>query len=182
MKRCIAAVSALILTGAAYAAQPAGPYIGALAGQTDFDVDSLDYSTDSFTWGAFAGWQFGQNIGVEAGYYRPKTVSEPLGGGTLEVSTEMLAASLIGTLPLGDTWSLFGRAGMARAKLTARGVVSGSPVASASDSSTDPIFGGGIGAMFDGALLRLEYSYLSADDVDASIISLGIVWFLPWGR
>lgn len=179
-----ASLAALMGSAGAMAQQPTGPYIGVLAGSTDADIDELDYSTDKFTWGAFGGYQFTPYIGAELGYLRPNKVTEDLGGSppvTLSVRGSAITGSIIGTYPLGDVWSFHGRLGGARAKLKAS-ATDGSISESASDSSTELIYGGGIGAMFEGARVRLEYQRIDGDDIKAGLVSIGVVWFLSTSK
>ncbi|MGC4027756.1 MAG: porin family protein [Steroidobacteraceae bacterium] len=168
----------------ALAQQPTGPYIGVLGGKAEFKVSELNYKTDKFSWGLFGGYQFTPYIGAEVAYLQANKVKENLGGSppiTLGVKTSAYTGSVVGTYPLGDTWSLHGRLGGARTKLKAS-VTDGTASEFASDSSTELIYGAGIGAMLDGARIRLEYQHINGDGIKVGLVSLGIVWFLPTGR
>jgi outer membrane immunogenic protein len=46
----------------------------------------------------------------------------------------------------------------------------------ASDSGTDPAYGIGVRFSLFSAEVRGEYEYFDVDDVDASLMSVGIVW------
>jgi hypothetical protein len=193
MKRTVGIASVVTAVGlyaaCASAAQPVGPYIGALVGETKlYDRETVDdtelvLDEKQFTWGAFAGYQFTQYLGAEVGYNKPRRLNliRSDDGDRVSFSTSAWTASVVGTIPLGNVWSLHARAGAARLKATV-GVRWDGASDSFSDSTTEAVYGGGVGAIFEGARVRLDYQRVNADGSRLSLLSLGIVWFLPTSR
>lgn len=210
---------ASVATSAAMAAQPVGPYFGVLAGTTEFSFDlpvddsedagRVGWNGDRLTWGAFAGWQFIEYLGVEVGFQGVRKFGEKIVEEDAEYSRSFklsnMNVSAIGTLPLGETWSLYGRVGGVRSQLKDRYVES-APLLGGEVTYTETVkgketnlfYGVGIGAVFENARVRLEYTRFKYDSVDlgeeleldgpatlklkAKMLSLGIAWFLPFGR
>ncbi|MDR2216646.1 MAG: outer membrane beta-barrel protein, partial [Nevskiaceae bacterium] len=117
-KAIFTGIFATLAAGAALAEQPSsGPYLGLLAGQThasakinDEDFGSFRFSTNAFTWGALAGWQFNQNFGAELSYLKPNTLAHV---DSLKLKADAITGSIVGTLPIGDIWSVHARIGAA---------------------------------------------------------------------
>jgi hypothetical protein len=173
-----AAILALAAATSVQAAQPTGPYFGALIGETKIKEAEIDLSEKEITWGAFVGYQFLPYLGAELAYYKPqKMVFRDEGSDDgIWLGTNAWAASIIGTLPLGETFSFHARVGAARAKASATVRFNGVE-GSDSVSSTDLIYGGGVGLMLEGARVRLEYQRLDAGGTKLGLLNLGIVWF-----
>lgn len=129
-------------------------------------------------WDLFVGYEFNKYLAVEVGRLDGGAPSEDLGGGaSIKVDNYAWHASALGSLPVaGDAASFFARLGMLNWHATAKGSVSGITVASASDSGNDVYYGGGVAINVDSGQLRLEYDRSKIDDLDASYVSLGIVW------
>lgn len=219
-KKWIWGALASVVTSAAMAVQPVGPYFGVLAGTTEFSIDvpaddsedagRLGWNGDRLTWGGFAGWQFIPYLGVEVGIQGTRKFAESFtdeDGIKYSTSYKLsnVNASAIGTLPLGDTWSLYGRIGVARTQLRYRDVESVPAmggeltyIETEKGHETNLVYGVGIAAAFENARLRLEYTRFKYDRVDlaeeleldapfdvklkAKVLSLGVAWYLPFGR
>ncbi len=116
MFKKIAAATALILaSSAAFAAQPNTFYAGADVGKTKAD----GFSGKDTSVGAFAGYNFHQNFAVEAGYRRLDdreigimTGSTSFVWGSSKLDQAHL--SVIGSLPVGERFSVYGRLGANR--------------------------------------------------------------------
>jgi opacity protein-like surface antigen len=175
----LAGAVAAMCVGSAGAAEESGFYVGALAGLTGFHLSDSNYNKSAFTWGLFTGWQFNKNFAAELGYYTPGSISESLGADSVKISTHTIATTLIGSYPFNDKWSVFARLGAAFPKVKAT-VNIGGESDSASDTSTELLYGGGVGLALNRVQLRLEYQRVESDLMDASLLSLGVV--VPLGK
>jgi OmpA-OmpF porin, OOP family len=184
--------SAMALTGPVFAqGQDTGFYIGAALGQAEVDIDcdgatSCDEKDSS--WKILGGYQFNKHFAVELGYVNlgEASASGPAGGlGTASVTFESAAFDLVavGSLPLGDRFSIFGKIGLYRADTDVNACVTALGCASDSDSNTDLTFG--FGVRFDimrNLGVRAEwqrYSDVAASDFgesDIDVISIGVIW------
>ncbi|MEO6080637.1 MAG: outer membrane beta-barrel protein [Steroidobacteraceae bacterium] len=181
---------ALVLGSAGVCAQQApGPYIGIAAGSTHISREitaDYTYKADRFSWSALAGWNFTPNFGLEVSYLKPNKISETVtdGGDTATVTGNLRAWTLnaVGTYPLNNTWSVHVRGGAVRLKETYDATLNGTFLGTASDSTTEFIYGAGIGVMVEKARLRLDYQRSEFPYGKGSVISLGIIWFLPTSR
>ncbi len=126
--------SALLLLAAistpAFAAD--GGYVGFKFGSANKSVNTVSETNSS--WGIFGGFQFNQNVALEVGYTDFGTVA----GGLIKFTGFDVAA--VGTLPINQQFSLFGRLGMASVK-------EDFSLAGLSASRTAPTFG--IGGQFN---------------------------------
>lgn len=194
--------------GVAVPAAAAGPdwYLGANAGVTHYDASSSDLdsalSSDGFTasssvddsdtgYKLFLGYQFNQNFAVEGGYVDlgkmsfSSTITAPSAGTVSgDVKTKNgLFLDAVGTLPLGNNFSVFGRLGVysIKTELTASG-----SAGSVSSSDTGSDFHWGIGAGYDftpnlGARLEWErFNKVGNKDKtgegDVDLASVGLVY------
>lgn len=179
MKRILAACAALVSLGA-YAQQPSGPYLGAALGSADISIDvdeDATYKTDKFTWGVNLGWQITPYFGVEASYLKPSTIKEVIGSDSVSGKLSGITASLIGTLPLNERWSVHARLGGIVAKEKYSATISGLSY-SYSDDTAELLYGVGAGVIVEGAKLRLDYQRAEFDYGKVGLLSLGINWFL----
>ena len=78
----------------------------------------------------------------------------------------------VGTLPLGDTFSLFGKLGYATYDIDAHVEIVGVGSGSSSDSTSDMMYGAGGALSFGQFEVRAEYEAISVDDGDANMISV----------
>jgi OOP family OmpA-OmpF porin len=169
-------VTALAVTGGLIAGQARaadlGGYVGIAAGQSRADVDQGEIdsafgslglgsrtSTDETDFGfkVYGGYQFNQNFAVEGGYThlgkaKSHSVITSGGSGTAdgEWKSYSIDVSALGILPLGNQFSLFGRAGVSlwdvQFDLTANGS-GGSASTSESENGVSPLLG--IGGMIN---------------------------------
>lgn len=166
------AASCLLALAAEVAAADSGGYIGIAAGQSRAKVDrggidaiftasSLTASTTIDETGTafkiYGGYQISQNIAIEGGYsdlgkskFHSIVTSGGSGTGDGEWRAYSIDISALGILPLGDQFSLFGRAGLGiwnlDFKFTASGP-GGTGTVSESESGVSPLLG--IGATFN---------------------------------
>jgi OOP family OmpA-OmpF porin len=170
-----------------------GWYVGGSIGQSEVQdfCDGVPGCDDTDTaWKFFGGYQINPNFSIEAGYtdLGKSRVNATGPGGTVDATVEATALEFVGvgSLPLGNQFSLFGKLGIYRAEVEQRGsaVVFGTPIPlDADDSNTDLTFG--FGVKFDltrNFAVRGEwqrYSDVGGSDIgeaDVDVISVGIVF------
>lgn len=161
MFKKIAAATALVLaSSAAFAAQPGTVYAGADVGRTKID----DVSERDTSYGAFVGYNFHQNFAIEAGYRRLADVDYRAGGVTANVKADQLALSVVGSLPVAENLSVYGRLGANRLEAKAR-------VANVSvkDNETKALYGVGLNYAFSPTLsARVEVQKPASDVTNLS--------------
>jgi OOP family OmpA-OmpF porin len=172
------AVAALAAAGSAAAQDnQSGFYAGAGVGSFNLDIDDPDdvgttfdrYSSDDTAWKAFAGWRMNPYLSFEAAYVNLGSPDDVIAPDTkLTVETDGLAPYVVGTLPIGDWFEVFAKAGYYWYDVESRVA---SPLGSASDSTSDEAFTwtAGVGLnVFEHLNFRLEYEQFDIDDVDDS--------------
>ncbi len=144
-----------------HAAPANGFQIGIDGGQAEArgvcdNVTNCDSSDTSYR--ANIGYQFNPFVSAEVGYTSfGTTVDTQDGSGSASQEAGAITASVVGTIPIGERFGLFGRVGAARYDLDNSGTIQGVPVEDG-DNSTKPFFGAG--AKFhltDNFALRAEY-------------------------
>lgn len=181
---------ALLAAPAAYAQMPTGHGvdIGAAVVRSSVTVDSLGFERDDIGWNVSVGWRFNRYAAVELAYYSGIDTNENVVASGVPVNLELRSSAMtlcaLGSVPLGDSFALFGRVGLAKEYVHVRATVPGNHFATASSTTegSDLLYGAGIAAAFDGATVRLEYGRLNVDDGDFSVVSLGVVWSISTGR
>jgi opacity protein-like surface antigen len=145
----------------------------AIPGSSITDVIKGD---DSLMYQLFLGYSFTSFLAVEANAFRlgdfnfNSTVNTPSGSGNLLSSLDMWGGSLdvLGIIPLGDSWRIYGRAGAILVKSSASFTLitpSGSPAIPDEDETKwGWKLGAGVGYEFDsGVGFRAEYNYYKVD-------------------
>jgi OOP family OmpA-OmpF porin len=174
-------------------AQDAGFYIGGALGQSNFDVDCAGTTScdDSDTsWRIFGGYQFNKYFALEFGYadLGETTASVPVPPFNVNIALETTLWDLVavGSLPIGDRFSIFGKFGWYRADTDVNGSAAGLGSLSESDSNTDLTFG--IGARYDfmrNLGVRLEWQryqdvggefFGATAETDVDVISAAVIW------
>lgn len=113
-------IAAAMMSGAAFAAQD-GFYIGATLGRSSVGSPTpnliLTKSTDTVG-GVLAGYQFNKNWGAEIFYSGAGKYTGVNAAGTVTGSgkSDVWGLDAVGTLPLSDSFSLYGKLGVARVK------------------------------------------------------------------
>jgi OOP family OmpA-OmpF porin len=165
-----------------------GFYIGGSVGESDADEGNAipDLITSGPVDGKdsgmkfFGGYQFNQNLAVELAYvdlgkatYSGTFGGSPVTGGS--VKTSGLNASVVGTLPLNPSFSLFAKAGMFSWEAKARDVTGGTPFSGKEDGA-DLSFGfGGAYNLTKNFSLRAEWEQFEAID-KISLLSVGVAY------
>jgi len=135
MFKKIAVAAALVAASSAvFAAEPTPFYAGVDVSSTK--VTGFD---DEGGYGAFFGYKLNQSVAVEAGYHR--LVDSDIDGA--DVTADQMDISLIGTVPLTDGFSMYGRVGYNRVDLKTSG-----NGFSRKDHSNNALYGIGLGYAF----------------------------------
>ena len=193
--RTIAAAALAILIATPAWSQDAGFYLGASIGQSrakDFCDDSGGFSCDDkdTAWKLLGGYQFNRHLAIEAGYtdLGEVGVSGVLSGVSVRGTVEVTAFELmgVGSIPLMDRFSLYGKLGLYHAE-TKQNVTGSLGTVTVTDNdkekNTDLTFA--FGARFDitrNLGVRAEWQrYLDVgggeigeDDVD--VLSVGLLF------
>lgn len=148
-------------------AQDSGFYAGAGAGQSFVDEGAYDDEDTAFS--VFGGYQVNRYFGVEAGYADFGKIEPDVAGPALEGDSAYLTA--VGTLPVGENFSLYAKAGLHRWNVDADLPVLGGD----DDSGSDPTYGVGAQYRFtEHVALRGEYSRFEIEDADADLAQLQV--------
>jgi OOP family OmpA-OmpF porin len=192
--RKVLVASGLALSGLLAATQAsAQAFVGGSFGKSDID-DSIAFNGPNdplITSGTvdgkdtafkvFGGYMFNRHFGVEGAYvnlgeasYSGDFFGLPVTGGKVEVSGFNVAA--LGSYPITEQFSVFGKIGLFIWESEASDTTGGLPFSNQADG-TDISFGLGVGYNFTRNLgVRAEWERFKLDDVDATLISLGVVW------
>jgi OOP family OmpA-OmpF porin len=171
----LAVAAFAIATSAEAVDNESGFYAGAGIGQFDVQIDDVDdldttidrYSTDDTAWKAFGGWRVNPYFAVELAYVNLGSPDdEILPGVDLEVETDGFAPYLVGVLPIGDWFEVFGKAGYyfydSEATVT-------SAFGELSEDESNETFTWAVGAgfnLFEVVNIRLEYEQFDFDEAD----------------
>ena len=179
MKHGITAALAVAALAAASSAQAqdneSGFYAGAGVGTFDVEIDDFDdfddtidrYDSDDTAWKAFGGWRMNRYLAIELAYVNLGSPDDEILPDTdLTIETDGFAPYVVGTLPIGDWFEVFAKAGYywydIEAKIT-------TPIGSLSEDDSDSTFTWSAGAglnIFDRVNIRLEYEQFDFDTSD----------------
>ena len=181
MKYGITAVLAAAALAAAASAQAtdneSGFYAGAGVGTFDVKIDDVDdvtttidrYDSDDTAYKVFGGWRMNPYLAFELAYVNlGSPTDEILPDTRLTVETDGIAPYVVGTLPIGDWFEVFAKAGYYWYDVEAR---VNSPFGNTSDKSSDDNFtwSAGMGVnIFEHVNVRLEYEQFDFDNTDTS--------------
>ncbi len=150
----------------------AGFYAGAGVGMFDVRIDNVDdidetidrYDSDDTAWKVFAGWRMTRNFAAEVAYINlGSPEDEIIPGITLTTETDGFAPYLVGTLPIGDWFEVFAKAGYYWYD-TERRVDTAIGSASEDDSDSTFTWTAGMGInFFERINVRLEYEQFDFD-------------------
>lgn len=157
--------AAAVLACAASASFAAGPYYAGV----DAGVTNIHGSDGETSFGGFLGYRFTPNLAVEGGYRRIGNwdLGHPdLGGVGYTVNQAHLSA--VGTLPLSNGLSVYGRLGVSNTDATVK-----SGAGRMSRSEAKALYGVGLGYEFNGNVAgRVEVQKPNAEftNVSASVV------------
>jgi OOP family OmpA-OmpF porin len=163
-------------------------FLGAGIGQGNIDRDitaglitsgSVDGKATAFK--LFSGYRFTPHFGIEGAYvdlgkatYSGQFLGDPVTGGKVEVTGFNMAA--LASYPATPEISVFGKLGLFIWEWRASDTTAGAPFSTA-DRGTDVSFGAGVGYSLSRNLgVRAEWERFKLDDVDADLLSIGLVW------
>ncbi len=190
MKHGITAVLALAALAATANAKAqdneSGFYAGGGVGSFDVEIDDFDdvddtvdrYDSDDTAWKAFVGWRANPYLALELAYVNLGSPDDEIAPDTrLTVETDGFAPYVVGTIPIGDWFEVFGKAGYYFYDVEAR---LSSPLGDASESESNETFtwSAGLGLnVFERVNVRLEYEQFDFDEADdASALWLTGAW------
>ncbi len=172
----LAGMATVALSAPALATADSGLFVGGSIGSTTIDdtFDGLDLDTDATAYRIVGGYQFGDLLGIEVGYQDFGDIDETINVGPVSSRARISADgwTLGGTLglPLGDNFSLIGRAGVFFWDADVR--VDGFSIDTPGDEN--PYFGGGARLDVSPNLSLIgDWTRFELDDVDTDVISIG---------
>jgi OmpA-OmpF porin, OOP family len=148
------AIALAMITTAAHSAGAEdyrGFYVGIGAGISGFDLEdpaapSVDDSLRGGVLKLFSGYQFNRFLGVESGFSRTGNFNETrtVSGASVKQSAKSRAfyTAVTGRIPIGETFALTGKLGVARGKVYGDDEVTGPDSLYGHDTSTLVGFGG----------------------------------------
>ncbi|BDT59350.1 hypothetical protein MasN3_28440 [Massilia varians] len=111
MFKKIALLAALFAaSSASFAAQPGSFYAGADLGRSKI----TDLGGHETSFGGFVGYNFHPNVAVELGQRRLFERDYGWGNGNANLRADQTSLSLVGSMPVGESFSVYGRLGAAR--------------------------------------------------------------------
>ncbi len=174
----IAAAAMLLavpLAGQAQVADEKGFYVGGSVGQVEAEGScpagfSCDFKDTG--WKFFAGYRVNRHLAVEGSYMKLGEFRASSGGVSATVEGESWGVAAMGLLPVGSSFTLFAKAGVAQTEAEARAV---GPGGSAFGRGDQTELHYGFGAMYDitrNFSVRGEWERL--DDSEVDMISIGV--------
>lgn len=165
-----------LLAGASASAEVApGFYAGAGLGQATVKEDETGYDESDTAFKVFGGYSFNQNFAAEVAYINAgkSTQSYDFGGGfsgTVEAEATGFIFSGVGRIPVSETFSIYGKIGLAAydVKIRARGSIVGSDTLSENDLA----YGVGAALGFGQFEVRGEYEAVNVDGGDFNVLSV----------
>lgn len=180
------ALSAAAMATTANAEPATGFQIGIDGGKAEADgvcdnVTNCESSDKSFR--GNIGYQFNPYVGAEVGYTSFGTTTDTHDNqGSASQDAGAITASVVGTIPIGERFGLFGRVGAARYDIDNKGSIQGIPV-KGGDGETKPFYGAGAKVnVTDNFALRAEYQIyknlagINGNDDDVNAWSGGAVF------
>jgi OmpA-OmpF porin, OOP family len=165
------AILALGVSMSAHAQEESGFYVGAAVGKAD--NQSGEFHGDDTAFELFGGYTFNDYLSVELAYVDAGTQRDRIGDIDVANSSSGVIASILPTLPLGESLAVFARLGYAFYESDAE-FRSGDQVATDSDSDSDLVYGGGIQYRFaERFTIRADYEYVDISDGDFYIATVG---------
>jgi OmpA-OmpF porin, OOP family len=174
--RSLIILATMFIAAHAQAQDTAHFRLGIGAGKATIEADDFDLKGKSTAWEVFGGYEINDYLAFEVGYIDGGSADDTVLGATVRADATAIVASVLGSIPIGETFSVYGRAGYMHWKSEETAKFEGETIATEDVDGNDPFFGAGVAAMIDESLVRLEYRLADLDDTDLSLISLAIAW------
>ena len=180
MKNILVGLAVLGACGAAQAGEDSGVIFGAGVGAAHVETNrEIGFDGTSNGWKGFLGYRLNRYVSIESAFIDVDSIEHTYDNGVREsLDGEITQVAVVGTWPLNEHMSLYGRASNNWWDAAVAADFEGRLLATGEDSGNDIGWGAGIGAVWDRALFRLEYEAVGADEVDFSLVSLSIAWRL----
>jgi OOP family OmpA-OmpF porin len=179
-----------LAASAAPATEWTGFYVGAGVGSAKYEsADFVDcfgecdtFSDSDIAYNVFVGWQVTQAVAVEVGYHDWGEGEDGVFGENVQVEPSMFTVMAVGRAPVGDNFSIFGKAGVAFLEVDASAVDGGEGGSSSSGSpnSQDLALGGGLEWHLGNFGIRGEALWVDAEDADTAMM-YGVSGVLRFG-
>jgi len=179
-RKLMLAVLVLLFTGTlARADETRGWFAGAGAGYgtQELDISTADFADKTSTWKVFGGYRLMKFFHLEAAYVDFGKASDSLdlgaGNETIDIDTYGATFELVGVLPLGEYFEVYGKGGY----LWWNSKVSG-PTVSDTNTGSDNTYGAGARILIAKKFgFRLEYERFDIKDTkQVYLTSLGFEW------
>lgn len=177
-KAAIVATTILALTPMTATADR-GFYFGGSIGSASLsdDFDGFDVDTNSTSFRLIAGWQFNDYLSLEGGYHNFGDFEQSfdIGGNPVDLSLKADGFTLgaTGTIPLGEKFALFGRAGA----FFWDGDAEINNVSQSRPEDTNPYLGGGAKyAISDSLSVLGDWTRYELEDTQSDVISIGLTF------
>lgn len=147
-------------------------YGGIGIGQSTVSEDSSGFDGNDTAFKIYGGYSLNKHFSIEAAYLNLGEPDDRIFGTNIGLEATAFNAAAIGTVPLNEAFSLYGRLGVIFWDVEAS-----SSFATVEDSGNDLAYG--IGAAFNFspmAKLRLEWEAADVDDTDFRLLSLSASW------
>jgi OOP family OmpA-OmpF porin len=168
-----AAAMLALFAGQVAGAAESGFYVGAGIGKSEIEVDDAGgFDGDDTSFKVFGGYALNRNVALELAYFDGGTAEETFGPGKIEAEVSGINASVLGSLPLGEVFTLFGRIGFASYDVDVSARIGNNTVGSVSDSDEDLSYGVGGAFTIDRFELRAEYESIDASGGSFNNISV----------
>lgn len=169
------ALAVVAATALPFAAHAGDFYVGAGIGQAEYKsaefIDCIssceNFSDNDFAYNIFAGYQVTDALGVEIGWQDWGKGKDTVYGDTIEVEPTMFTVMAVGTVPINDSFSLFGKAGIAFLDVKGTDVTENESI---TENSQDLALGGGVQWNSGVFGVRLESLWVDAEDADKSLM------------
>jgi OOP family OmpA-OmpF porin len=179
LNKAAIAATALLALSPATAFADSGFYVGGSVGSSSLsnDFDGFEVDTDSTAFRLIAGWEFNDFFSLEGGYHNFGKLEQSFddGGEPLDISLKADGFTLGGTgsIPLGEKFALFGRAGA----FFWDGDAEINNVTQARPEDTNLYYGGGAKfAITDRLSLLGDWTRYELEDTDSDVVSLGFTF------
>lgn len=178
MRKAVLFAGVVAALSATSAFAESGFYAGAGVGQVSIqeEEDGLDLDASDTSFKVFGGYQVTEHFAVELSYIDGGTAEDTIQGVDIEISSDGVQGSLLGIVPIGDRFALYGRAGILswEAELYAS---FGNSFLSETTEGED--FAWGVGGKFvvtPNLLVRVEFEGADLDGTDMRNVSAALAY------